>query len=111
MSYHPAGMRVTDTEYPVSTAAFNVLRDYSNAKRRILRSAARELLDRFITQAKYVDWDLSKLEFDNVDNPATGHFSMTIDLSDAQIIRLAKAGRFYPHEVLNVALCLVGPKS
>jgi hypothetical protein len=110
MSYHPAGMRVDDLEYPISTASFNVLRDYASTKKRIVRSAAQELLARFVTQAKWVNWDLSRLEFQNVEHPANAYFSMHIDLSDTRVLRLAKAGRFYPSEVLNIALCLVGPK-
>ncbi|AMM13891.1 hypothetical protein AX768_07030 [Burkholderia sp. PAMC 28687] len=109
--FSPEGYNEGDMEFPVSVWAYARLKDF--ARDRGIMSvghAGRILVTRLLTHARFVKWDLSKLEF-SMGHGATDRSLITrtgVDPED--VTRLCKAGWFGPEELLEVALSLQGVK-
>jgi hypothetical protein len=110
MAYHAMAVHPGDVEFPISAEAFNALRDFAFTRGKTMGWAARIFVNRFLMQAKYVKMNLSRLEFKKPE--VTDMFFTThLDTTDEDILALATAGRFYAHEILEVAISLVGLKA
>lgn len=110
MAFSPLGYQAGDVTYPLSVCVNGRLRKLAKDRNKGLRDVARVWAARFLTHARYVNFDLSKLEFQHAGTAPEVFFTASLHLADEDVLKLCAAGRFDASQLLELSLSLVGLK-